>query len=390
MISPVHYFRQTLSVPKEYREEFAVMNTEYNNRAGRYLAVIEIMLFSTALLYRYFSTKDGVGNISEFWLVFPNYVVMIVSSALALLVLELFKKKNMTSHWSTNLVALLQFCLLFALALRSGHIEIPETGIKNINVLILGMFVLVFGVRFSLPVTLTLETGALLSSLLLMYFEKDAISNYNASFINLISAYILASFAACMYWSSRVSSFIGSKRLQALVNLDALTKVRNRRGFDAFLGHAWRAAAADGSQLTLFIVDVDYFKRFNDRYGHIEGDRCLVAVAEVLSASVRGSDFVARYGGEEFAVVLPRTDISSAENIAARMFDEMKKRGIPHEGSVADYVTFSIGIMTCYPSAGEVTQERFVAMADEALYMAKQQGRNRFVMNPDIVKNSGG
>ncbi len=164
--------------------------------------------------------------------------------------------------------------------------------------------------------------------------------------------------------------------LERLAVLDGLTHVANRRRFDAYLAEQWTRCADTG--LSLLMCDVDYFKRYNDGYGHQAGDGCLQAVAQGLQRAVsRTEDLVARYGGEEFALILPGTGAAGAERVAARIHAELKQLGLPHRYSeVAPQVTLSIGV-ACADNLRATTPAMLIAAADAALYAAKHAGRNR-------------
>ena len=163
---------------------------------------------------------------------------------------------------------------------------------------------------------------------------------------------------------------------------DALTGIYNRRFFDENLIRLSKTLSRSRGSLGLMMIDIDFFKRYNDTYGHSEGDNCLKIVAETLSESItRKDDFIARYGGEEFAVVLPNTDEVGAIVIAEKMIENIQKQGIPHETSdAASYVTVSIGVAT---GRVEHTQNGrdFLKRADEMLYKSKQSGRNRYSLS---------
>jgi len=168
-------------------------------------------------------------------------------------------------------------------------------------------------------------------------------------------------------------------QLHQLSNVDALTGLPNRRALDARLQQELEQARRDGSPLTLVLCDVDYFKRYNDALGHVEGDACLRRVAELLRETCRRpSDSAARYGGEEFALILPRTPRSGAMTYARALMRTIALAHIPHPDSeVADRITLSGGITTCVPDAS-TTAEGLLLRADDALYNAKSRGRQRF------------
>ncbi len=166
--------------------------------------------------------------------------------------------------------------------------------------------------------------------------------------------------------------------LQKISTLDGLTGIPNRRFHDGILEQEWRRCRRSRQPLSVIMVDIDYFKLFNDCYGHPAGDRCLQRVAETLQMVIhRAADTVARYGGEEFVYVLPESDRHSAYSVAENARIEIAQLQIPHEQSaVASYITISIGIATIIPNK-LLDHSSLVQHADKALYMAKKNGRNR-------------
>ena len=188
------------------------------------------------------------------------------------------------------------------------------------------------------------------------YFEKDIIEMMRSA------AFLFA------------NAFIRTE-----VERDALTGIFNRRFFDNNMKRIISFLSRSAGSLSLMMIDIDFFKRYNDTYGHLEGDKCLRIVAQTLSQSIkRANDFVARYGGEEFIVVLPNTDEQGARLVADRLLGNIRNCNIPHEkNDAADCVTISIGVTT-----GKVTYtnnaDNFIKKADELLYKSKQGGRNRY------------
>ncbi len=167
-------------------------------------------------------------------------------------------------------------------------------------------------------------------------------------------------------------------KLKTLVDNDALTNIANRRYFDQVLDQEWRRAKRRSYSIGMLMIDIDYFKAFNDSLGHLEGDRCIQQVALGLEGVVRRpGDLVARYGGEEFAIILPALNIDEAEQLAQAVCDVIQGLGLVHpDSSVADVVTVSVGAAAIVPAAA-LSKRDLIAMADEALYLAKSQGRNR-------------
>ncbi len=172
--------------------------------------------------------------------------------------------------------------------------------------------------------------------------------------------------------------------LTRLSNVDGLTGVANRRLFDDFFVAEWQRAVRSKQPLTVIMADVDHFKLYNDTYGHQAGDECLRQVASALSGGIqRATDLVARYGGEEFAVVLPDTDAGGAVAVAERLRAAVEGLGIPHAASkVRPVVTVSLGAASVLPEA-DGQPLAVIARADQALYKAKQLGRNRVVTEAD-------
>ena len=169
--------------------------------------------------------------------------------------------------------------------------------------------------------------------------------------------------------------------LERLATRDGLTGVANRRCFDDTLNTEWRRASRESRALSLLMIDVDFFKRYNDTYGHQGGDECLCQVAAAMSSVVkRASDAVARYGGEEFSVLMPATEPEGALLVAERIRAAVEALHLPHSGSeVADHVTISIGVASAHATSTGLPAG-LVAAADAALYRAKHEGRNRAVL----------
>ncbi|MEG3897603.1 MULTISPECIES: diguanylate cyclase domain-containing protein [unclassified Microcoleus] len=171
---------------------------------------------------------------------------------------------------------------------------------------------------------------------------------------------------------------IANQKLQQLATTDGLTGIANRRQFDRVLMLEWRRLAREKLPLSLMIFDIDFFKLYNEFYGHLGGDDCLRQVAGAIAISAkRAGDLAARYGGEEFAVVLPNTSAEGANAVARKICDGIASLKLPHARSPIDpYVTLSCGIATAVPS-GEESPDTLIRSADSALYQAKTEGKNR-------------
>ncbi|MEP0872061.1 PleD family two-component system response regulator [Trichocoleus desertorum AS-A10] len=167
--------------------------------------------------------------------------------------------------------------------------------------------------------------------------------------------------------------------LQHLATTDSLTGLANRRRFDECFAQEWRRMAREQQPLSLLLGDVDFFKLYNDTYGHRAGDKCLQEVAKALQSMMkRSGDLAARYGGEEFAVILPNTDESGALVVAEAIRTSIRALKIAHSCSkIGEHVTLSLGVATIVPRA-QTSPELFFTAADAALYRAKEEGRDRY------------
>ncbi|MCU0289532.1 MAG: diguanylate cyclase [Acidobacteria bacterium] len=169
-----------------------------------------------------------------------------------------------------------------------------------------------------------------------------------------------------------------NKKLERLANFDSLTGVANRRNFLEIYTKEWKRGCRSKQPLSLVMIDVDFFKLYNDFYGHQAGDECLKEIALLLNEALpRAGDVLARYGGEEFIAILPGTDMNGTCAVAEKLRKKIESAAIHHKSSsISNYVTISLGVASMIPSARK-TKESLIGAADEALYKAKRKGRNR-------------
>ncbi len=174
-----------------------------------------------------------------------------------------------------------------------------------------------------------------------------------------------------------------NERLTYLSYVDELTEINNRRYLDESLGREWKRATRNSLPLSLIMIDIDFFKKYNDIYGHLKGDECLKEIASALSQALkRPADFIARYGGEEFVAVLPGTNIEGATRVADSLRKIVEEMSIEHNDAVTGKtVTISLGVASTIPKQHDSCNE-LLKEADKALYKAKQEGRNRVVSVP--------
>ncbi|MCL1940320.1 MAG: diguanylate cyclase [Synergistaceae bacterium] len=181
---------------------------------------------------------------------------------------------------------------------------------------------------------------------------------------------------------NHIDLFLMRKTIEDLALIDALSKIHNRRSFDLRSEVEWARAMREQTCISTAILDIDDFKKYNDHYGHLEGDGVIKSVANRISSSLsRKTDFVARYGGEEFVVLLPATPSENGEKLLQKICENIKDLAIPHaESPTTSVVTVSIGGTSTIPQMGEGIKD-FIEIADQMLYKAKKEGKNRVVWN---------
>jgi diguanylate cyclase (GGDEF)-like protein len=325
-----------------------------------------------------------------------------------------------TEAWGLRFFIIAPFCTLILLAINSPKIQ------KNIDILMLiallagTLFIIFILIRSQSPMAAHYHTGILLSVIFLtigtrIRFRLNLTGclviflSYAAalpmittmptpaklnSLLVLLTAIVLC-LVGCYqmeyrqrrdYLETQMKKIdalrlsYANQKLTRLSLSDPLTGLGNRRHFDENLKRQWRMAARSGDCLSLLFMDVDNFKAYNDQYGHPAGDRCLQAIASILKThSRRPSDLSARFGGEEFVLLLPHTTEDQALSIAESILEHMEKLAIPHAYSqVAPHITLSIGVATATPDPGTQALS-LLTRADQALYQAKTQGKNRAV-----------
>ncbi len=178
---------------------------------------------------------------------------------------------------------------------------------------------------------------------------------------------------------------VANQELQELVFKDELTQLNNRRYFDEIILKEWKRAIREKQPISVIICDVDYFKQYNDTYGHQAGDYCLQKVAQCLALSCqRPTDVVCRYGGEEFMILLPNTESSGAIYVAGQIRSRLRQCKIPHQKSqVSQYVSLTFGVASCIPKVNQDYQT-LLKIADDALFAGKKQGRDRIILAKEV------
>jgi len=207
-------------------------------------------------------------------------------------------------------------------------------------------------------------------------FDFEKFANLTEEYGKLLNELRLATIISD---STTIELYENNLDLSDKVYLDSLTGIYNRRYLEDSLNRITHSLKRSGDVLSVMMIDIDYFKKYNDTYGHSEGDTCLKEIAETISSTLlRPDDFAARYGGEEFTVILPYTDETGARFIAEKILKNVRDRNIPHEKSdAADHITVSIGI-TATNTVISKNGDDYLKKADIALYQSKQDGRNRY------------
>lgn len=343
-------------------------------------------------------------TISLPWFAFIN-----VSFALMILLRHVLFN-DLTPPWlnEKNLIHSIDISAMGILLICSGLLLIPRQNALPIQVLLVALsllwswcsyhFIAHWTLQFAYPlcvllmlsgvVALYFHTPSLLAFIIPLWLTTPIASLMLNQQINIHFAVIWCIFSLVLYggrlillrwfeeaWEQNSYNNQLINRLDALAHRDPLTGAANRRAMNSILYDA----IDNGGSFALIMLDVDFFKHYNDTYGHPAGDRCLIQVADALQRSTRQSeDVVARYGGEEFAIILFNATLPEAEAVADRVKQELKLTAIPHQASaVSTFVTVSQGI-TC--SAPAKTAEQIVSDADAALYRAKESGRNRWAL----------
>ena len=171
-----------------------------------------------------------------------------------------------------------------------------------------------------------------------------------------------------------------NEKLMHLADIDALSQIANRRAMDKFLLNEWEWHFKNKKPISMLVLDIDFFKEYNDTYGHTKGDKCILKIADILQSNIRdGVDLAARYGGEEFVVILHEMEAQEALNVAQKIILSLLSLKIPHQSStISEYVTLSIGLSSIIPD-NMYNQTKLFDIADKKLYKAKQSGRNKIV-----------
>ncbi len=370
--------------PRKLEQQYS---RQYKNEAAREfrvrgLIILGLYLYLSAGIYQTIPTTD-VKN----WLLLYGWVGVIVFIAW---IFSLFKSLAQWFDLYTCVGSSLAIALSFAMTgiLDGGGNVLYHAAMMYAVVIIYGFV----GMRFY-TATLAGWSGGVLGLLITMHFHGQLEwtllqRTYTfSSFLGMCLAYATDHqhrenyLQSCLIELTRLKMVDQAKQLETLSQRDALTGLANRRHLDEVITSEWNRSIRYKTPLTVMMIDIDYFKHYNDTLGHQEGDRCLKIIADSLAkCASRSGDLAARYGGEEFLLLFSTTDREHAVTQAERLVHLVRELAIPHPASpVAEYVTISIGVACTIPELHEQSSD-FIKKSDAALYKAKTTGRNRFIV----------
>ncbi|HGF9070354.1 TPA: GGDEF domain-containing protein [Acinetobacter baumannii] len=359
---------------------------QYQNGAAyefRYRApiILILYLFLSFGIYQVLPTEQVLS-----WLSYYSWVGIIVLIAW---ILSFIKKLNQWFDYYVGIGSSAAVAITFIL------INVLENGQDNVLFHAAMMYAIVIiygavGMRFYTAI-IAGWVGGLIGILVSTYLNGDIDWTFLnrtytfSSFLGMTLAYATDRqhrenyLQNCMIELNRIELMQQAQQLSLLSQQDALTGLANRRYLDETLDNEWRRALRHETPLTIMMVDIDFFKPYNDSLGHLKGDQCLKDIATAISSiAARSGDLVARYGGEEFLLLFPMTNAQQAKIQAERLMNAIKKIAIVHPcSSFSPYVTISVGVATTIPRLND-SISAFVSRADHALYQAKTNGRNQY------------
>ena len=370
-------------IPEEVKEYCYTQTAEVNRKRFGYLVPLVIAAVTVIILiFVLDGAKNGFEGYLIWYIVTDAAFLLFIACCYLLYRTRLFSRKKQFN--------LLLYTVFFVSLVWTAVLSVLD---KNMTTYIMAL--LLFSVAFVMkPRFFLIVEAAVLAPLsaVLPFLHMDGF-DLLLSYINTVFAGLLSAFMSLIGYNSAVENVSNKKmielkhaelnelvvRFKDLSETDSLTALLNRRKFDEILNTEWRRAIRGAQGLVLIIADVDFFKNYNDLYGHLKGDDCLIRIARVLKEKFkRANEFAARYGGEEFAIIMAGADESDGIKACERIIESVKELGIPHAASIAaDVVTVSAGMAAIVPKADD-SLEAFIDKADSALYEAKETGRNRY------------
>ena len=364
------------SIPKELKDQFTQQQLKHNLTIIKYTTIFTIIIASSIHI---------VAAILQGRFIYLNIFsyVYIFICILFLLLCRYFSKKNKHSIlWVIGYFFVISIYVTFGINMIfvSSNIVLYLFSIT----LFLNMFIPDFKPKAFMPMATLffILTACLLAS---QY-------SFIKAFIDILSMFFVYSAISIIklsYYNNKLKLFIkmtelksANEKLEALSTIDELTKINNRRAFMNYMNIIWKQGHRLQLPITVLVIDIDYFKKYNDSLGHLEGDKALIAVAQHMKNKVkRETDFVARFGGEEFVCLLPYVEKTDAKSFAIELVKSVEDMKISHPMSEhSKYLTISAGMASIIPDDNN-SSARLLEDADKALYIAKQSGRNRVIQN---------
>lgn len=383
-----------MPLPHQLEKKFWCLNLERTKQnISKFLAsgVLTYLIFILLVL----PTDYLVIGKPYITLDFIHCLLSAMNIALALLLFWIFaKSKKLSEHFYFAACSIVFFSIITSAMLL---LSVGNMALKNQSMLLLSFLYMLGFILSGIKPLHMLYVG--LSAAILVFIFLNLL-NVNCDYIALGRALfgtcILGFSISTMLISRERSLFLNNQlaelneqilRIEAsellhLSQQDALTNISNRRTFDEMFDFFYYRAKQEKRPLAVLFIDIDFFKNYNDFYGHQMGDKVISSIAAAIKNSIRHVDFVARYGGEEFVVLLPKTPAQGAYAVAANIYKAIERQAIPHAASlVSKHVTISLGF-TVYTEGFKINQEKLIHAADQALYRAKQLGRNQIYYQP--------
>ncbi|ENU42579.1 GGDEF domain-containing protein [Acinetobacter seifertii] len=383
-----------MPLPKQLEKKFWLLNLDRTRQnISKFLAsgVLTYIIFILLVL----PTDYFVIGVPYITLDFVYCLLSAMNIAFALLVFWVFARfKKLSKHFYFAACSIVFLSIITSAMLL---LSVGNMALKNQSMLLLSFLYMLGFILSGIKPLHMLYVGL---SAAILVFVLLILLNVNCDYIALgralFGSCILGFSISTMLISRERSLFLNNQlaeineqilRIEAsellqLSQQDALTQISNRRTFDEMFDFYYYRANQEKRPLAVLFIDIDFFKNYNDFYGHQMGDKVISSIASAIKNSIRHVDFVARYGGEEFVVLLPETPAQGAYSVAANIYKAIERQAIPHAASlVSKYVTISLGF-TVYTGGLKMGQDELIHAADQALYRAKQLGRNQIYYQP--------
>ncbi len=347
------------------------------------------------IIFQYIRLREELFD----YFIFTIYVTTAIGTLLFYTVFSLYRSKKIKRHRTYVDMGYVFFVLSIAIITDVDQILIAPSN----TLITAAVFMIASILHFSLHKTIALIFYTIVLFSLTVSFVEMSTALHFELVLDVVVICIMSMALTIPFHNARVQSFnqkieiekanealrisnekleLLNKQLEINAMIDALTGVYNRHAFNNQLKNSWDATIAKEEPISVIMLDVDYFKVYNDHFGHVKGDECLKQVAQLIKSSLkRASDEVFRYGGEEFVVLLPSVDKTGAEIVVNRIMSRVKTAEIPTVGE-GKIITVSAGLYTMYPTVISTVQD-IVEKADKALYQSKEEGRNRYTVYKD-------